>query len=84
MLSIQTGQDRGWMETHKQAALSAIETSYKRDANYTISHTDELKEFKTKTCPYDCNGNGVCLENGRAKLYLNTNSFKKLKMLNKS
>ncbi|XP_060574620.1 uncharacterized protein LOC132732249 isoform X2 [Ruditapes philippinarum] len=61
---VYTGQDRGWMETHKQAALSAIETSYKRDANYTISHTDELKEFKTKTCPYDCNGNGACLENG--------------------
>ncbi|XP_053391342.1 von Willebrand factor D and EGF domain-containing protein-like [Mercenaria mercenaria] len=61
---VHTGQDLGWIATHKQAADSAIEIGYKRDANYTLSHIEELKEFKMQLCPFNCNGNGVCQENG--------------------
>lgn len=61
---VQVGQDTGWVDPAVSTVNDAIKTGFKRDANYTLSHMDELEEFQTQSCPLNCSDHGVCNKEG--------------------
>ncbi|XP_053391341.1 von Willebrand factor D and EGF domain-containing protein-like, partial [Mercenaria mercenaria] len=67
IIDVYNSQSTRWISAHKTAAKDAVQIGFKINSNYTLTHNDELVDFKIQYCPSNCSGNGYCSEEGVCK-----------------